>query len=122
MHELSMADAIVRTVIDAAEKNDAVEVLEVTVEIGQMTLLNPEQIKFMLDVLSEDTILEGARFNIEVVPVEIECTCGYEGAVDTDELNHLAPVVSCPSCGGHEFHVRAGRECNVKNIKIEKRD
>ncbi|MDP1552847.1 MAG: hydrogenase/urease maturation nickel metallochaperone HypA, partial [Methanobacteriaceae archaeon] len=58
MHELSMADAIVKTVIESAEKNDAIEVLEVTVELGQMTMLNPEQIKFMLDVLSEDTILE----------------------------------------------------------------
>ncbi|MCQ8905179.1 MAG: hydrogenase maturation nickel metallochaperone HypA [Methanothermobacter sp.] len=122
MHELSMADAIVRTVIDAAEKNDAVEVLEVTVEIGQLTLLNPEQIKFMLEVLSEDTILEGARFNLEVVPVEIECECGYEGVVEADELDHFTPVIACPGCGGHEFHVRAGRECNVKNIKIEKRE
>ncbi|MGB9837805.1 hydrogenase maturation nickel metallochaperone HypA [Methanothermobacter sp.] len=122
MHELSMADAIVRTVIDAAEKNDAVEVLEVTVEIGQLTLLNPEQIIFMLEVLSEGTILEGANFNLEVVPAEIECECGYEGVVEADELDHLAPVISCPECGGHEFQVRAGRECNVKNIKIEKKE
>ncbi len=123
MHELSMADAIVKTVIDAAEKNDAIEVLEVTVEIGKMTLLNPEQIKFMLDVLSEDTILAGATFILEEIPIEIECgSCGYKGEIDSEGLDEYTPILICPKCEGHEISIIAGRECNVKNIKIEKSD
>ena len=50
MHELSMAQAIVDTVLDAAQKNEAQDVLEVTIEIGQITMLNPEQLKFLLNV------------------------------------------------------------------------
>ena len=38
MHELSMAQAIVDTVLDAAQKNEAQDVLEVTIEIGQITI------------------------------------------------------------------------------------
>ncbi|MCK9150841.1 hydrogenase maturation nickel metallochaperone HypA [Methanobacterium alcaliphilum] len=122
MHELSMADAIVKTVIEAAEKNDAIEVLEVTIEVGQMTLLNPEQIKFMVGVLSEDTILEGAKFHMEEVPIEIDCECGYKGKIGADDLDHYTPVLNCPECDERNFDIIAGRECNVKNIKIEKRD
>ncbi|BDH79227.1 MAG TPA: hydrogenase maturation nickel metallochaperone HypA [Methanothermobacter sp.] len=123
MHELSMADAIIKTVIDAAEKNNAIEVLEVTIEIGELTLLNPEQIKFILEVLSEDTILEGAKFNIEIIPARIECPCGYNGRITSnDELDHYNPIISCPSCGGGEFKIIDGRECNIKNIKIEKEE
>ena len=51
MHELSMAQAIVDTVLDAAEKNNATEVVEVTIEVGMLTMLNPEQLKFLLDVI-----------------------------------------------------------------------
>ena len=46
-----MADAMVKTVIDVAEKNNATEVIEVTIEVGKLTMLNPEQLKFLLDVL-----------------------------------------------------------------------
>ncbi|MBC7117590.1 MAG: hydrogenase maturation nickel metallochaperone HypA [Methanobacteriaceae archaeon] len=123
MHELSMADAIIKTVIDSAEKNNAIEVLEVTIEIGELTLLNPEQIKFILEVLSEDTILEGAKFNIEVIPAKIECSCGYKGGVASDDgLDHYNPIISCPSCGKGDFKIIDGRECNIKNIKIEKEE
>lgn len=123
MHELSMADAIVKTVIEAAEKNDAIEILEVTIEIGQMTMLNPEQLKFMLEVLSEDTLLNGAEFNMELIPIEIEClSCGFKGEADSEELDHYVPVINCPNCEEKNMNITAGRECNVKNIKIEKSD
>ena len=73
MHELSMAEAMVKTILDVAEKNDATEVLEATIEVGKLTMLNPEQLKFLLDVLIESTLLENATINIEEVPVEIKC-------------------------------------------------
>ncbi|HHY01024.1 MAG TPA: hypothetical protein GX531_06610 [Methanothermobacter sp.] len=41
MHELSMAQAIVDTIMDAAEKNNAEEILEVTIEIRYFSLQHP---------------------------------------------------------------------------------
>ncbi len=117
-----MADAIVKTVIEVAEKNDAIEVFEVTIEIGELTMLNPEQVKFILEVLSENTILEGATFNIEMIPPKIKCPCGYRGTIQAEKLDHYTPFIECPSCGGSDFKITAGRECNIRDIKIEKRD
>jgi len=123
MHELSMADAMVKTVLDVAEKNDATEVLEVTIEIGKLTMLNPEQIKFLLDVLVEDTLLEGADINIVEIPVELKCnSCEYTGSADMDDSDHYLAIVKCPECGERNVEITAGRECNVKNIKIEKEE
>lgn len=123
MHELSMADAMVKTVLDVAEKNNATEILEVTIEVGQLTMLNPEQLKFLLDVLVEDTLLEGSKINIEEVPVEIDCkTCNYEGLPNMDGSDHYLAIVKCPECGGRNLEITAGRECNVKTIKIEQED
>jgi hydrogenase nickel incorporation protein HypA/HybF len=123
MHELSMADAMVKTVLDVAEKNDATEVLEVTIEIGKLTMLNPEQLKFLLDVLVENTLLEGAEINIVEVPVEIKCNeCEYAGPPNMEGSDHYLAIVKCPECGERNIEVTAGRECNVKNIKIEKEE
>ena len=123
MHELSMASAIINTIIEAAEKNEAIKVLEVTVEIGQMTMLNPEQLKFMLEVLSEDTILSEAKLNMEEISIEIEClSCGFKGKADFEEQDHYLTIINCPECDERNLNITAGRECNVKNIKIEKSD
>ena len=123
MHELSMADAIVKTVLDAAEKNQAEEILEVTIEIGKLTMLNPEQLRFLLEVLTEDTLLEGAKITIEEIPVEIKCnSCNYTGKTDLDESDHYLMIVKCPQCDERDLEIITGRECNVKNIKIEKNE
>jgi hydrogenase nickel incorporation protein HypA/HybF len=123
MHELSMADAMVKTILDAAEKNQAEKILEATIEIGKLTMLNPEQLKFLLEVLTEDTLLEDSKIHIEEIPVEIECkSCDYKGLTNVDDSDHYLIIVKCPQCGERDLKVTSGRECNVKNIKIEKSD
>ena len=123
MHELSMAQAIVDTVLDAAEKNDAQDVLEITIEIGQLTMLNSEQLKFLLDVIIEGTLLENSKILIEEIPVEIRCqSCDFKGEANTEGSDHYLTIVLCPECGGREVEITKGRECNVKNIRIEKVD
>lgn len=123
MHELSMADAMVKTVLDVAEKNDAMEIIEVTIEIGKLTMLNPEQLKFLIDVLVENTLLEGAEINIIELPVELKCnSCEYTGFADMDDSDHYLAIVKCPECGERNVEITAGRECNVKNIRIEKEE
>ncbi|OQD58805.1 hydrogenase nickel incorporation protein [Methanobrevibacter arboriphilus JCM 13429 = DSM 1125] len=123
MHELSMADGILKAVISNAEQNDATEVTEVTIEIGKLALLNPEQVKFMLGVLSEDTIAKDANFVMVEIPIEIKCKeCGYIGLADSDDLDHYAPMVECPKCENKIIEVTNGKDCIVKNIVIEKPD
>lgn len=123
MHELSMADAMVKTILDVAEKNEAEEIIEVTIEIGKLTMLNPEQLRFLLDVLSEDTLLHGSKIIINEIPVEIKCnSCDFKGSTDLDDSDHYLAIVVCPQCGENDLEVTAGRECNVQKIKIEKSD
>lgn len=123
MHELSMADAIVKTAVDVAEKNDAQKITEVTIEIGKLTLLNPEQLTFMIEVLSENTLLEGAKIVMDEIPIEIKCkSCNFVGTALFDDLDHFVPIVNCPECEGQDLKITKGRECNVKTIKIEKED
>jgi hydrogenase nickel incorporation protein HypA/HybF len=120
---MAMADSILKAVIENAENNQAIEVIDVVVEFGQLALLNPEQVKFMLDVLSEDTIAKGAKFIIESIPIEIKCKkCGFEGTIDGSSLDHYAPIVKCPKCDAYPVDVLNGKDVIVKKISIEKED
>ena len=65
-----MAQGIINAVIETAEKNNATEVNEVTIELGRLAMVNPEQLEFILGVLVENTILEDAKIVFEEIPVE----------------------------------------------------
>ncbi|MDR3290936.1 MAG: hydrogenase maturation nickel metallochaperone HypA [Methanobrevibacter sp.] len=121
MHELSMAESILNAVIESSEKNHANKVIEVIVEIGKMAMLNSEQVIFMLEVLSEDTIVNGAKFIVEEIPIEIECSeCGFDGKIENADLDPYTPSSRCPKCGNFKVLVKNGKDVIVKNIVIDK--
>lgn len=123
MHELSMAQGILNAVLETAEQNGATDVTEIVIEIGKLAMLNPEQVKFMLDVLSKDTIAENAKIVIENLEVEIECEkCGFKGVADIDDEDHYAPMVYCPECANPRIKILNGKDVTVKTISIEKED
>lgn len=123
MHELSMAQGILDSVIENAEKNNATQVTKVVIEIGRLAMLNPEQVKFMLGVLNEDTIASNAEFVIEEIPAEIKCKdCDFEGEAIIDDRDHYMPAIKCPKCDSYMIEVINGKDVIVKNIIIDKED
>ncbi|MFQ6074934.1 MAG: hydrogenase maturation nickel metallochaperone HypA [Candidatus Bathyarchaeia archaeon] len=124
VHEFSTMQSILGTILKVAEEHGAERVVEVNLEIGELTFLNPEQLRFSFEVLSEKTIAEGAVLNIERIRTKIRCLdCGYEGPskYDGPEYHTLdIPVfLRCGRCGGISVKITAGRECNVKDIKVK---
>lgn len=120
MHEISIAGAIIDAVLDAAKKNNAKKVNEVFIEIGELTALNPEQLKFIFETITSGTVAEGARYNLQVIKPLIKCKkCSYDGPIEFfEKLHFFLPVIKCPRCEGTDVDIIAGRECNVKKIKI----
>ena len=123
MHELSMAQGIINAVLETAEANNATEVNEVTVEVGRLAMINPEQLQFILGVLVENTIMEDAEIKFEEIPAEIQCyDCNFEGEAILDDKDHYAPMVKCPKCDSLNVETLNGKDIVVKNIVIEKPD
>ncbi len=120
MHEISIAGAIVDAVLDAAKKNNAKKVNEIFLEIGELTALNPEQLKFIFQTITKGTVADGARYDIQVVRPLIKCNkCSYNGTIEfLEKLHFFLPVIKCPKCGDIDVDIIAGRECCVKKIKI----
>ncbi len=122
MHEYSMTLQIINAIKKEAERHAAVKVLETKLVIGEFTFLNPEQITFWYNTLSEgDRILGGSRLEIEVTPGKVECShCGYRGSMkcEEDPAYHIVfPTLLCPKCG-RTVKVISGRECTIKRIRM----
>jgi hydrogenase nickel incorporation protein HypA/HybF len=125
MHELSLAVSIIETAIRAAKEHDAKKILEINVEIGDLTVVSEDRLRFTLEITSKDTIAENAKINIERKPGRIRCMkCGYEGEnppTDDDPLQHLLmSSLKCPKCGNTHTEIIGGRELGVKDIVASK--
>jgi len=120
MHEISIAGAIIDSVLDAAKKNNAIKVNEVFLEIGELTALNPDQLQFIFSTITRGTVAQGACFNISMIKPSVRCKkCSYNGSIEFFEKSHFViPVIKCPQCNETDVDIIAGRECCVKKIKI----
>jgi hydrogenase nickel incorporation protein HypA/HybF len=123
MHELSAATAVLRTVLKAAEGRNLKRITGIKLQIGELTLINPEQLEFCFGVAARDSIAEGAKLEIQSVPGELRCRkCGSAfnwTLVDDDPALHLVgPRLSC-ECGSGEVEIVAGREMSVVSMTVE---
>ena len=54
MHEYSIAYDLYATARTAAREHKATTVKKVTVEVGKMAMVNPEQVVFLFDTIKEE--------------------------------------------------------------------
>lgn len=109
MHEFGIAYDIFKTAQKTARDHHARQVKRVCVDIGEMSMVSPEQVQFLFDTLiEEDPVLCGAVLESTQVPPETRCICGYRGS----------EKFICPGCGALPELVR-GREIVVTHIEIE---
>ncbi|UCH36505.1 MAG: hydrogenase maturation nickel metallochaperone HypA [Armatimonadota bacterium] len=124
MHELSLAMQIQGTVLKAAAEHEVQDVVEVDIEIGELSLFNPDQVEFWLRQLFRDTVAEGADIRVATIPPKVKCDqCGYEGAIEvpSDPGFHIfMPALRCPRCDAPGLEVERGREVTIKNLRVHK--
>lgn len=123
MHELSISNSIARAVIDNAQKNKATKVLTINLAIGDLVFLNTDQVRFWLNELFKDTVAREAEVKISPVKPKIKCLdCNYQGGIkfEEDSLYHTSfPLFLCPECNAYNIEVLQGKECLLKDIKLE---
>jgi hydrogenase nickel incorporation protein HypA/HybF len=123
MHEFSRTSQIVEAVLNEAEKQAAAQVVEVEVEIGDLTFLGLQQVRFSYKILTEKTIAKNSKLTIKRVKGRGRCSsCGYEGPLSylNDPQFHISvPTFNCPRCGS-PLSISAGRECVIRRIRIRK--
>ena len=121
MHEFSVTSQIVEAVLKEAKKHNAQKIVEVHLDIGKLTFLGLEQVRFSYEVLVKGTIMDGSKLYIREKDGIVKCrNCGYEGGFkyEDDPMYHIpTPTLHCPKCE-KTIEIVAGRECTIRDVKL----
>jgi hydrogenase nickel incorporation protein HypA/HybF len=113
MHELSITQHILDIVTKHAQRANAERVKAINLVVGDLTGFVDDSIQFYFDMLSPNTLAEGARLNIRRTPVKMRCrTCGAEYV--PQDLSWL-----CPRCKASGGEIISGREFLVDSIEVQ---
>jgi len=112
MHEMSLAEGVIRIVEEAFARSDYRRVTAVRLEIGALSAVEPEALSFCFEAVARGTVADGARLEIEKVP----------GAGWCLQCSRTVPIVArydaCPHCGQYRVQPTAGAEMRVKDIEV----
>lgn len=110
MHELAIAEAVIRIASDHAAGR---KVSAVFVKVGHLRQVVPSSLEFSFELAAAGTPVDGARLEIEQVPAAGVCrACGSESVLDGFPL-------SCAACGGLDVEVIRGEELQVDSLECD---
>lgn len=114
MHELSVTESILDISLRHAKDSGASKITDVHLVIGDLASIVDDSVQFYWDIITENTIAQGAKLHFKRIPVRMYCsTCAKEFEPDPDAFE-------CPKCGGIRSKIVSGEEFYLSAIDIEK--
>ena len=108
MHELGITQQVVEAVVAHANGST---VKRIRLEIGKLTAVMPEAIRFCFDVCAEGTPVEGAELEIVEIPGLGRCRrCGSDVPLDR--------AFGRCACGSSDLDWIAGEELRILEMEV----
>lgn len=112
MHEMSLAEGILQIAEETARTHSASEVRTVVLEIGALSHVEEQALRFCFDAVTRGTVADGARLDVLPVPGVAWCMpCG-----ESVPLARLGDA--CPRCGSYQLQVVGGTEMKVWEVEV----
>lgn len=113
MHELSIALSLIEAATEKAEELGAVRVEALHLKLGALSGVVREALLFSFDLAAAGTPIEGARLEIEEIPVSVFCqNCKTEQQLPGIQL------FRCPVCDTPTPDVVRGRELELSALEV----
>nr|WP_207227355.1 hydrogenase maturation nickel metallochaperone HypA [Actinopolyspora alba] len=109
VHELGITQSVVDAVLDAVTEP---RVTRLELEIGKLSGVVPDSVRFCFDLVVTGTALEGARLDI-VTPT------GSGRCRDCDQRLVLEDQLAVCDCGSPDVEVLSGRELRIRAVDVE---
>jgi hydrogenase nickel incorporation protein HypA/HybF len=137
MHEWSVADAVIRTVIDWAD-GKKIKVRKVVLGVPSFSFLDVEILKEAFDMMKKDSVLDEAELEVKFKEPKFKCkNCGKEFSLNEvkDQIDsvrsefgeeypmHFMPAlapsfIKCPYCGSHDIALES-QDMTIDEIQVE---
>lgn len=112
MHELSIIQSLLQGLTQESASFGPGRISEIQLQVGAASGVSVEALAFAFEAASPSSIAAGARLQIDVIPLKIQCAaCNMEM-----EMDHLSLV--CPHCHGPAT-LLSGRELLIKSYTFE---
>lgn len=113
MHEMSLCEGVLQILEDNARSQGFERVKTVWLEIGGLSGVEVEAMRFSFDVVTRGTLANEARLEILEIPGEAWCM----------RCATTVPVKqrfdACPDCGSYQLQVTGGEEMKIKELEVE---
>jgi len=113
MHEMSIAQGLLDIIREEMEKHHATVLRSVRLNIGQLSAIVPESLSFCFEVMTAGTELEGARLDMEMIPLRGVCRACKRGF----EIKNYA--FECPHCRGRDIETVSGQELSIVEMEVD---
>ncbi len=117
MHEFSLIQGIIDSVVPVAREHNASKVTGIALDIGRLTEVDEECMRFAFEAVTDgDALFSGAQLSMRFIEPRSKCLdCGAE--FEHDRFHRR-----CTSCGSDVTSIVAGRELNIASMEIESDD
>ena len=113
MHEMSLCEGVLQVLQTEAKTQGFSKVIAVWLEIGDLSSVEPEAMLFSFDVVTRNSLADGAKLKIINVPGHAWCMhCAKS-------VNVKQRFDECPDCGGYQLQVTGGDEMKIKELEVD---
>ena len=112
MHEVGIMERTLAIALEQAKERGACQIHRIKMRVGALSGVVPEALEFAFDVVTEGTIAQAARFEIESIPVRCYCRQCCQ-AFEPDDWFY-----ECPECGQLSLDIRQGKELELTSLEV----
>lgn len=112
MHEISLLESVLETLESQAQQQDFKQVKQITLEIGALSCVAVDALRFGFDVVMKNSLAENAELVIIEIAGKGQCSkCGQ--IVELETLHD-----PCSHCGAFGVTVTQGEQMRIKELKV----
>jgi hydrogenase nickel incorporation protein HypA/HybF len=117
VHELSLTNNILNTVLKYARKTNSRKVVTVVLRVGALRDIKGEWIQHYFNYISKGTAAEDAEILILPDPIVCRCRdCGNDFEIDRDQ--HAGEEILCPNCSTANYTLISGTQFLIEGIEV----
>ncbi len=113
MHEMSLCESLIQIIEQQAQVQHYSKVKKVWLEVGGLSGIEPEAMRFSFDVVTRDTLADGAELKMISIPGQAWCMHCCKNVTIQQRYDE------CPDCGGYQLQVNDGEQMRIKELEVE---
>lgn len=113
MHEMSLCESILGVIEKQAVAQSFSKVNRVRLEIGALAGVEVEALRFSFDVVTRDSLADGAKLDIIDLPAVGWCLPCAKSVTVAQRYD------ACPDCGSFQIQITSGDELRIKDMEVD---